>query len=286
MLHKRIVVCLVAYDGRLATRARFRDLGDPADPAQVAARYEAEGADEVLLVDGSGNGGGPFLDLVRRTAQRLFIPLSVAGGFEDLDTVAAALRAGADRVSLNTAAVEHPELISMVVQRFGSASVTVGIDAKVERRRGEMSSDQAVEGVLDEQLEDLDWYRVFTHHGRTATSRNAVAWAEQCAQLGCGEIRVNSIDRDSIREGYDLELTARIVERVNVPVMASGGAGDASHMRDAFVIAGADAALAGPMFHDGAVRILDVKRELDAVGVPVRLPPLRDSRPEAAPPIP
>lgn len=272
MLTRRVVVCLDVDRTGVVKGVGFRDLRRVGDPAVLAERYGDAGADEIVLLDVSATveSRATLYDVVRRTAERLFVPLTVGGGVTTADDIAEVLRAGADKVSLNTAAVENPDVIHDAAQRFGSQCVVVSIDAKIERRRGEMSSDQVGGGVFDEQIHDLDWYRVFIRGGRAPTPRNAVAWAQQCQELGAGEIMLTSIDRDGTRDGYDLELTARIVERVTIPVIASGGAGRAEHLRDAFVIGGADAALAAGIFHDGDTTVRAVKQSLTSAGVPVR----------------
>jgi cyclase len=250
MLLKRVVVCLDVRDGRVVKGVNFINLRDMGDPVELAEHYEAEGADEIVFLDisASAEARRTLLDVVSHTAQRLFIPLTVGGGINEVEDIALALRAGADKVSLNTAAVKRPELITEASARFGCQCIVVSIDAKLEH------------GV----------YRVFTHGGRTATSLDAVAWAQQCAALGAGEVLVTSIDRDGSRDGYDLELTARIAAAVDVPVIASGGAGNAEHVRDVFLRTGADAALIAGIFHDGSTTVRAVKRVLADAAVPVR----------------
>ncbi len=251
MLRKRVIVCLDVRDGRVVKGTRFVDLRDMGDPVELAVRYEAEGADEIVFLDISATveGRATLLDVVRRTAERLFIPLTVGGGIGSVDDIARVLRAGADKVSINTAAVRRPELLTEAAERFGRQCVVASIDAA---HSGDGS------------------FTVFTRGGRTATSLDAVAWARECAERGAGEILLTSIDEDGRRSGYDLELTAAVARSVSVPVIASGGAGAAEHFRDAFH-AGADAALAAGIFHDGTTTVRDVKRFLAAAGVPVRL---------------
>jgi cyclase len=273
MLMKRIIVCLDVQNGRVVKGVNFRGLRDVGDPVELAARYEAEGADEIVFLDitASAEARQTMLDVVRRTAERLFIPLTVGGGIGDINDIAAALRAGADKVSMNTAGVTRPELIGEAAARYGSQCVVASIDARVEKRsiemltRGENAADTPARSARN-------WFRVFTHGGRTPTELDAVAWARRCEQLGAGEILITSIDQDGARNGYDLELTGQIVEAVNIPVIASGGAGTAEHIRDAFLLAGADAALAAGIFHDDALSIGAVKRSLANAGIPVRLP--------------
>jgi cyclase len=259
-LRKRVIVCLDVRDGEVVKGVRFVDLRQVGDPAALAARYQDEGADEVVFLDisASHEGRKTMLDAVRRTAQMLFIPLTVGGGIDSLDDIAGALRAGADKVSINSAAVLHPELLAEAAERFGRQCVVASIDALREP------------GGPSPALPS--GYRVVTHGGRRPTDLDAVAWARACAARGAGEILLTAIDRDGARDGYDLEITGAVVDAVSVPVVASGGAGDARHMRDALLQAGADAALAAGIFHDQQVSVGDVKRTLASAGVPVRAP--------------
>ena len=273
MLRKRIIVCLDVKDGRVVKGMSFQELRDMGDPVELAKRYEAEGADEIVFLDisASAEGRRTLLDVVSRTAQQLFIPLTVGGGINEVADIALALRAGADKISINTAGVKRPELLGEASVRFGKQCIVASIDARLEKRQIEMVARS--EGTSQSQggLSTGTWFRVFTHGGRTATELDAIAWARQCATMGAGEVLVTSIDQDGQRRGYDLELTARIVEAVSVPVIASGGAGSAEHMRDAFLLAGADAALAAGIFHDGTTTVGEVKKLLDTAGIPVRL---------------
>jgi cyclase len=271
MLRKRVVVCLDVRDGRVVKGVSFDGLRDVGDPVTLAERYEREGADEIVFLDISATdeGRGTMLEVVQRTAERLSIPLTVGGGINDVEDVGRALRAGADKVSINTAAIVRPELITEAAQRFGNQCIVSSIDARAERRQIEIMA-RPDSSPSDVASPGLRWFRVFTHGGKTATQMDAVEWARQCVERGAGEILVTSIDRDGGRTGYDLELTARVVEAVNVPVIASGGAGTAEHVRDAFLLAGADAALIAGMLHDGTTRIADVKRLLELSGIPIR----------------
>lgn len=273
MLFKRVVVCLDVRDGRVVKGVSFQDLRDVGDPVELALRYEEEAADEIVFLDisASAEGRSTLLDVVSRTADGLFIPLTVGGGISTVDDIARTLRAGADKVSVNTAAIERPGLIREAAARFGSQCVVVSIDAKLERRRAEMSTDpEGDHSLLEEGYLERPWYRVFTHGGSTPTSRDAIVWAEEAAEAGAGEILITSIDQDGRRDGYDLELTARVAESVTVPVIASGGAGAPDHFRDAFVLAGAEAALAAGIFHEGVTTVAEVKLALERAGVPVR----------------
>jgi cyclase len=262
MLRKRVIVCLDVRDGRVVKGVSFRALRDVGDPVELAVRYETEGADEIVFLDISASleGRRTLLDVVRRTAERLFIPLAVGGGIHAIEDMDAALRAGADKVTVNSGAVRSPALITEGSRRFGAQCIVVSIDAQ--------RADAGGNGT----------FRVFTHGGSRPTDLEAVDWAKRCAGLGAGEILITSIDQDGRRDGYDLELTGRIALAVRVPVIASGGAGRAEHLRDAFRIAGADAALAAGIFHDGVTTVREVKEALAAAGVPVRLTP----RPETA----
>ena len=274
MLLKRIIVCLDVKDGRVVKGVSFGGLRDVGDPVELAARYEAEGADEIVFLDisASAEGRQTLLDVVRSTAERIFIPLTVGGGVQDIDGIAAVLRAGADKISINTAAVTRPDLIGEASARSGNQCVVASIDARVERRQLEIMSRGESVSVDPGGAPSQTWFRVFTHGGRTPTELDAVAWARRCEQLGAGEILVTSIDQDGRRNGYDLELTGQIVEAVSVPVIASGGAGSLEHIRDAFLLAGVDAALAAGIFHEGLVTVSAVKQYLLEMGIPVRMP--------------
>lgn len=275
MLRKRVIVCLDVRDGRVVKGVSFRELRDVGDPVELAKRYEQEGADEVVFLDisASAEGRRTLLDVVRRTAEDLFIPLTVGGGIGDVSDIALALRAGADKVSINTAAVTRPELITEASQRFGSQCIVASIDARLEKRQIELLSHADGPAGPAGPVAPT-WFRVFTHGGRNATDLDAIEWARRCAEMGAGEILITSIDQDGQRSGYDLELTARIAEAVSVPVIASGGAGTAAHVRDAFLLAGADAALLAGILHDGVTTVAALKTFLAAAGVPVRQTPM------------
>ena len=284
MLRKRIIVCLDVADGRVVKGTSFTDLRDMGDPVELAQRYQAEGADEIVFLDISATAEArrTLLEAVSRTANKLFIPMNVGGGINEVTDIADALRAGADKVSINTAAVRRPELIGEAAERFGKQCIVASIDARVEKRQVELvarTEGTPVPGNPPMQQQHAasgpapmtgTWFRVFTHGGRTATELDAIAWARQCAALGAGEVLATSIDQDGQRRGYDLEFTARLVEALSVPVIASGGAGTAEHMRDVFLLAGADAALAAGIFHDGTTSVRAVKRMLAQAGIPVR----------------
>jgi len=253
VLTRRLIACLDVQGERVVKGVRFVGLRDVGEPADLAVRYEAEGADEIVFLDiaATHEERETFLDVVRRTAERLFVPLTVGGGLRTLDDATRALRAGADKVSFNSAAVARPELLTECAERFGAQCVVASIDAS------------RVDGV----------WRVFTRGGRTATDLEAVEWAGECVRRGAGEILLTSVDRDGARTGYDLELTRAVAQAVPVPVVASGGAGDASHIIAALTDGGADAALVAGILHDGVTTIGRLKQAMSTAGIPVRPAP-------------
>ena len=250
MLTRRLIVCLDVKGGRVVKGVQFEGLRDVGDPVELARRYEQEGADEVTFLDisASAEERGTLWDLVQRTAERLFIPLTVGGGVRTVDDVGRALRAGADKVSINSAAVANPALLTACAERFGAQCVVASIDAKREDGR----------------------WRVYTHGGRKPTELDAVAWARECVARGAGEVLLTSIDRDGARSGYDLELTRTVADAVDVPVIASGGAGGAGHVRDALTTGGADAALVAGILHDGVTTVGAIKSLLREGGIHIR----------------
>jgi len=228
----------------------FESLRDVGDPVVLAERYEQEGADEIVYLDisASAEERSTLLDLARRTAERLFIPLTIGGGIRSADDVARALRAGADKVSLNSAAVERPEVLAEASHRFGAQCVVASIDAAM------------IDGA----------YRVFVKGGKVPTQLEAIGWAQECERRGAGEILLTSIDRDGVRSGYDLALTRAISDAVSVPVIASGGAGNATHVCAALTAGGADAALVAGILHDGVTTVAALKGAMGAAGILVR----------------
>lgn len=256
MLTRRVVVCLDVKGGRVVKGVQFESLRDVGDPVELATRYEREGADEMVFLDisASAEERGTLLDVARRTAERLFIPLTIGGGVRSADDVARVLRAGADKVSINSAAVRRPEVLTESADRFGAQCVVASIDAK--RTGG--SSDAAPR------------WEVYVKGGREATGIDAVEWASECVRRGAGEILLTSIDRDGARIGYDHPLTSAIAATVNVPVVASGGAGSASDVRDVLRETGADAALVAGILHDGITTVGEIKSLLVESDVPVR----------------
>lgn len=250
MVTRRLIVCLDVKGGRVVKGVQFKSLRDVGDPVELAARYESAGADEIVYLDisASAEERATLLDLARRTAERLFIPLTVGGGVRSTEDVARALRAGADKVALNTAAVESPHVLTECADRFGTQCVVASIDAK----------------------RDEGMWRVYTRGGHSPTSLDAVHWARECVRRGAGELLVTSIDRDGARTGYDLDLTAAIADAVDVPVIASGGAGSAAHVCDAITRGHADAALVAGIVHDGMTTVRQIKEEMMAHQIPVR----------------
>ena len=250
-LAKRVIPCLDVDAGRVVKGVNFVDLRDAGDPAELAARYNADLADEVVFLDitASSDARAILLDAVRRTADSVFIPLTVGGGVRTLDDIDVLLRAGADKVSLNTAALLRPELIGEAAERFGQQCVVVAVDAR------------RVDGR----------FVVHTHGGRVATERDAVEWSREATERGAGEILLTSMDRDGTGAGYDLELTRVVSDAVATPVIASGGAGGPEHLRQALVEGGADAALAASIFHYDEYPVPVAKQYLRDHGVPVRL---------------
>jgi imidazole glycerol-phosphate synthase subunit HisF len=261
----RVIPCLDVDGGRVVKGVNFRDLRDAGDPVELAAAYDAEGADEVVFLDITASSGGreTMLDVVRRTADQVFIPLTVGGGVRSVEDVDRLLRAGADKVSLNTAAVARPDLLGEAAQRFGSQCVVLSVDA----RRAAGPAQRGVPG--DRPPGPASGFEVTTHGGRRGTGIDAIEWAARGVDLGVGEILLNSMDADGTKAGFDLELITAVRAAVGVPVIASGGAGELAHFAPA-VAAGADAVLAASVFHFGQLRIAEVKGALRAAGCPVR----------------
>jgi len=252
MLTKRIIPCLDVKDGRVVKGVCFANLRDAGDPVEVAAVYDREGADELCFLDitASHENRKTIIDVVERTAARVFMPVTVGGGVRTLDDIRHLLNAGADKVSINTAAVERPEFVREAAERFGTQCIVVAIDAK---RSGSSSWD------------------VFTHGGRKASGLNAIDWAERMQRFGAGEILLTSMDEDGRQSGYDLDLTASVSARVSIPVIASGGVGSLEHLYEGFVTGKADAVLAASIFHFRTFTIPQAKAYLHQRGVPVRV---------------
>jgi cyclase len=251
MLAKRIIPCLDVKDGRVVKGVRFLDLRDAGDPVEAARAYDAQEADELVFLDitASHEDREIMLDVVRRTAEGVYLPLTVGGGLRTIDDVRALLRAGADKVSLNTAALQNPPLVRQAAERFGSQCIVVAIDARREDGR----------------------FAVYTHGGRRPTGRDAVEWAQEAVALGAGELLLTSMDRDGTGKGYDLDLTRVIADGVSVPVIASGGVGSLEHLYEGLALGHADAVLAASIFHFGSYSIAEAKAFLRGRGVEVRL---------------
>jgi cyclase len=250
VLRSRIIPCLDVSGGRVVKGVNFVDLVDEGDPTELAARYAEEGADEICFLDISATpeDRGTTLDVVRRTASNVFVPLTVGGGVRSPDDMKAVLRAGADKVSVNTAAVDEPDLLAVCARRFGRQCVVLAIDA---RRNG-------------------DWFEVVVNGGRRPTGLDAVEWAKKGAALGAGEILLTSMDRDGTKDGFDLELTRTVSDAVDIPVIASGGAGTVEHCVEAVSVGHASAVLAASIFHRQETTIAEVKAAMAAAGIPVR----------------
>ncbi|MBE3593116.1 MAG: imidazole glycerol phosphate synthase subunit HisF [Thermoanaerobacter sp.] len=253
MLAKRIIPCLDVKDGRVVKGINFVNLKDAGDPVEIAERYNELGADELVFLDitASYEKRKIMIDVVKRTSEKVFIPLTVGGGISDIDDIREVLKAGADKVSINTQAVKEPTLIRQAALRFGSQCVVVAIDAK--------------------KRPDGTGYNVYINGGRIDTGLDAVEWAKKVENLGAGEILLTSMDKDGTKDGYDIELTRLISEAVNIPVIASGGAGKPEHFKEVFTQGKADAALAASVFHYGELDIKELKRYLKDEGIPVRL---------------
>jgi imidazole glycerol-phosphate synthase subunit HisF len=248
----RVIPCLDVTGGRVVKGVNFVDLRDAGDPVELAARYDEQGADEVVFLDitASSDGRETTIDMVRRAAEQLFIPFTVGGGIRSADDARRMLRAGADKVSVNTAAVQRPELISEIAATFGSQCVVCAVDARA-RPGG-------------------DGYEVFLHGGRTATGIDVLEWVTEAVKRGAGEILLTSMDRDGTRDGFDLGLTHAVADAVNVPVIASGGVGSLQHLVEGVTLGGADAVLAASIFHFGEHTIADAKAAMTAAGITVR----------------
>ena len=252
MLKARVIPCLDVKDGRVVKGVQFVDLIDAGDPVEAATAYDAAGADELCFLDiaASVENRGTLLDVVQRTAEQCFMPLTVGGGVREVADIRALLLAGADKVSINTSAVKRPEFVREAAQKFGSQCITVAIDAKSV---------------------GPDKYEIFTHGGRTETGIDAVAFAQQVESLGAGEILLTSMDRDGAKIGYDIALTRAISDAVGIPVIASGGVGELDHLAEGVLEGHASAVLAASIFHFGTFTIAEAKQAMAAAGVPVRL---------------
>jgi cyclase len=262
MLAKRIIPCLDVTEGRVVKGTKFVDLKDAGDPVEFAQRYDREGADELVFLDITASSDKRYimLEVVKKVAEKVFIPFTVGGGIGNVETMREILAAGADKVSINTAAVHDPSLIERAAERFGSQCVVLAIDAK-------KVNGQAL--PAGRQGSGSKW-EIYTHGGRTATGRDAITWARQAEKLGAGEILLTSMDRDGTKIGYELELTRSIAEAVNIPVIASGGGGTLEHIHEVFVRASADAALLASVLHYRELTLQQIKDYLSDKGITVR----------------
>ena len=258
MLAKRIIPCLDVTEGRVVKGVKFVDLKDAGDPVELAAYYDKEGADELVFLDITASSDKRYimLEVVKKVAEKVFIPFTVGGGIGDVEVMREILSGGADKVSVNTAAVRDPNLISRGAEKFGSQCIVLAIDAKkVSTMQYEVGSKK---------------WEVYTHGGRTPTGLDAVEWAKKAEKLGAGEILLTSMDRDGTKDGYELELTRAIADAVTIPVIASGGAGTLEHIYDAFVRGRADAALLASLLHYRELTIKEIKDYLETKGITVR----------------
>ena len=277
MLVKRIIPCLDVKDGRVVKGVNFVNLRDAGDPVEVAAAYEKEGADELTFLDitASHEKRDIILDVVARTAEKVFMPLTVGGGVRTLDDIRNLLKAGADKVAINSAAVKDPAFVQKAAQRFGSQCIVVAIDAKQTKSAADDPSipswaEEHPDLLLDRNSSSTSW-EVYIHGGRTATAINVVKWARQMQDYGAGEILLTSMDRDGTKSGYDLELNSSVSESLTIPVIASGGAGTLEHLYQGITDGKADAVLAASIFHFKEFTIDETKRYLKEKGVCVRL---------------
>jgi imidazole glycerol-phosphate synthase subunit HisF len=255
MFAKRVIPCLDVRQGRVVKGTNFLNLRDAGDPVEVAQRYEEEGADELVFLDitASHEGRDIILDVVRRTAEVIFMPLTVGGGIRTVDDIRALLNAGCDKVSINSAACRNPDFVRQAARRFGSQCIVVNIDPKRVAKNG------------------TEFWEVHINGGRIGTGLQAVEWAREVERLGAGEIVLTSMDADGTKDGYDLEITRAVSDAVSIPVVASGGAGCPEHLADAILIGGADAALAASIFHYGEYTIEETKRVMQARGITMRM---------------
>lgn len=269
MLTKRIIPCMDMKDGRVVKGIGFKDLRDAGDPAELSAYYDEQGADEIVLLDISASyeNRGTLLDVVKRTSEKVFIPLMVGGGIRTVQDVRDVLFNGADKVAINTAIVKEPELIREASEMFGSQCIIASIDI----RRVYVKDDEEAPGkVVLDTAKGKCWWDVYIYGGRTPVGIDAIQWAEMAAALGAGEIVASSLDFDGTQEGYDLEFLRAVSERVSIPLIASSGAGNPKHLLDALKVGKADAVLAASIFHYGKYSIKEVKDYLACNGIPIR----------------
>ncbi|OGS47388.1 MAG: imidazole glycerol phosphate synthase subunit HisF [Elusimicrobia bacterium RIFOXYD2_FULL_34_15] len=267
-LTKRIIPCLDVDKGRVVKGTKFINLRDAGDPVAVAKRYDTEGADEIVFLDitASHEKRKTIFEVVEKTAENVFMPLTVGGGIRTLDDIRNMLKAGADKVSINTSAVENPNFVKIAAEKYGTQCIVVAIDAKRVQYTGYSIQDT----VHNKQIKYKPRWEVYTYGGRRATKIDAIEWAKKIEKYGAGEILLTSMDKDGTKDGYDIGLTSAISSAVNIPVIASGGAGEMEHFYDAFEKGGADAALAASLFHFKELKIKDLKEYLIRKGVKIR----------------
>jgi cyclase len=274
MLAKRIIPCLDVNAGRVVKGVNFVSLRDAGDPVEIARRYDAEGADELTFLDitASSDQRDIIVEVIEAVADQVFIPMTVGGGVRKVDDVRRLLLAGADKISINTAAVQTPRLIADASARFGSQCIVVAIDAR-RRVDSPPNARRPVDGQLHPKpLSEVSAWEVYTHGGRTPTGLDVIEWAREVVKLGAGEILLTSMDRDGTRSGFDLELTRAVTDAVSVPVIASGGVGTLQHLADGVLTGGADAVLAASIFHFGEFTVLQAKQHMAQCGISMRLP--------------
>ncbi|MHA1238291.1 MAG: imidazole glycerol phosphate synthase subunit HisF [Candidatus Odinarchaeia archaeon] len=271
MLTKRIIPCLDMKEGKVVKGIKFKNLREAGDPPTLAELYDNQGADEIVFLDvtASHEKRDILIDVVERTADRIFIPFTVGGGIKDIEDIRSILLAGADKVSLNTAAIKNPELVREASKVFGSQCIVVAIDAKRVYVNSKDVNTQ--DHVIVETKEGACWWEAWIYGGRTPTNIDALKWAQQVEKLGAGEILLTSMDCDGVQRGYDIELTRAACELTNIPIIASGGCGNPQHIYEVLTEGKADAALAASIFHYGQYTVNEVKEYLKARGVPVRI---------------
>ena len=267
MVLKRVIPCLDVDDGRVVKGTNFVDIRDAGDPVELAERYDAEGADELVFLDitASHESRETIVELARRTADNVFIPFTIGGGIRSVQDAQDVLDAGADKVSVNSAALKRPQLLDELAEVFGAQCVVIAIDA--QRRAPHAEAEQAAPG---REAEEAAW-DVYVNGGRVAVEREAVEWAREATERGAGEVLLTSMDRDGTNEGYELELTRAVADAVSVPVIASGGAGELNHLVEAIEDGHADAVLCASIFHYGQHTVAEAKRRMSEAGIPVRL---------------
>jgi cyclase len=269
MLAKRIVPCLDMIGGRVVKGVQFVNIRDAGDPPELAVRYEEQGADEIVFLDitASHENRDILIDVVNRTSDQLFIPFTVGGGIRTLQDIQDILKAGADKITINTTAVKNPDIIKESSRAYGSQCIVSAIDAKRVYVKGQSPENR----VVLKTPEGLCWWEVYIYGGRKPTGMDAIRWAQKVEDLGAGDIMLTSMDYDGTKDGYDIPLTKEIVKRTNIPIIASGGAGTIDHIKDVFIETDCSAALAASIFHFREIDIADLKRELQKENIPIRI---------------